>query len=114
MSDTLTITLFDRKPVTVVKEDWPIVARADEHDGQVEWEATRQHKLIVRQHSDGRAVVYGIHSTKWRNEKDRRGGLLVESAEQIEAVIMEVAERLDFDPWLAQQCIADLPAEELA
>lgn len=114
MSDTLTITLFDRKPVAVVKDDWPIVASAADHDGEVEFQANRRFKLMVRQHADGRAVVYGIYSTNWSGEKDRRGGLLVESANQVEAAVMEVAERMDFEPWLAQQCIADLPAEELA
>lgn len=103
----LTITLTDRPPVRVVKDDWSIVASASDHEEHRNW------KLIVRQHGDGRSIVYGIYDTNWQGEHGRRGGVLVAAKEDIAAAIKTVGQSLDFEERLIQQCIADLPAEEI-
>lgn len=109
----LTITLTGRAPVTIIKEDWPVIASARRWDNQYEFQANRTWKLTVRQHEDGRAIVYGVHDTQFQNERCRRGGELLAPGDDIPASIMLVMKTLDFDPVLADECIADLPAIEM-
>jgi hypothetical protein len=140
MGDKLTITLTGRAPVTVDKDAWPIIAEASDHlyDGQYDFQANchTRAKLIVRQHADGRAVVYGIYSSTSsfqgaRNAEARRGWLLggVDADTNIPKTIGVVAREMDearrnsgvedlfieASPFtrLAAECIADLPAEEI-
>ena len=139
----LTITLTGRAPVTITKEDWPIVAQASdkEYDNQYEFQANRKAywKLIVRQHNDGRTIVYGIYDydTHFPNESDAniRGGELITAngasadsigdTEPIITAIQRVGAELEdripngpswgkgYFPRLVHECIADLPAVEL-
>jgi len=113
MSDRRTITLSDRAPVTIVETDWPVIAQASEHDNQHEFQANRTWHLYVRRHADGRVIVYGVYRTKFEGEHDRRGGHLLDPGENIASHISGVAKALGFDERMAQECIADLPAEEL-
>ena len=106
---TLTITLTARAPVTIVKDDWPIIARASDHDGQVESQADRTWRLAVRQHDDGRAVVYGVHDTNWQSERCRRGGEMLAAGEDIPAAIARVAATVGAEE-IAAECVSDLPA----
>jgi hypothetical protein len=131
-SSSLTITLTGKPPVKIQKDQWPVLAAADEHehDGQVEPQANRTAtwKLLVRQHEDGRAIVYGIHSfdSHWQNERGRdvRGGELVPAGADLPAAIHRVAAELEARllesvwstgvfPRLAHECTANLPAVEL-
>lgn len=126
-----TITLTDHAPITIDEEAWPIVAEArdSEHDGEVECQANRKSAwaVRVRQHADGRAIVYATygydtHYQGARGYSAKRGVLLPPEADLI-AAIREVcadiagAECNDGDetrwPTLAAECIADLPAEEI-
>ena len=130
MADRLTVTLTGRPPVNVVKAEWPILASGEtsDHDGgEHESEANRKTRwrLLVRQHADGRCIVYGIHTheTAWQHERGRtvRGGLLTEvgGADIIVAAIQQTAadmeERVGDGVFarLAHECIGDLPAVEL-
>lgn len=120
---TLTITLTDRAPVKIVRDEWPEIAgtsgdsftSVDENlhhqalsDGDLdEW------SLSVRQHSDGRAIVYGRYMKGWRSEReDWAGGELIEAGEDIAAAIRRVG-----TGWIpdksVRDCIARLPAEEI-
>ena len=131
-SDRLSITLTGRRPVSVHKQHWPIVAEASSrwHDGEIESQANRRMKsrLVVRQHADGPAIVYGVYSydTHWQHENnvEYRGGEVVEvtdgAAPDLPAAIQRVgaalAARIDGDGArtmreLIHECIADLPAE---
>ena len=123
-NEKLTITLTGRAPVTVNKGQWPIIASAKWHDGgEFEHRANRHRSLVVRQHDDGRTIVYGVYSTNWQGELDARGGELltvngadadnIGDAAQVIAAIYRVADYLQFDRHFADRCIADLPAEEL-
>ena len=107
----LTITLTDRRPVEIVKDDWPILARASDHDGQYESQANRKWRLLVRQHEDGRCIVYGVHNTDWQGESDRRHGMLIDGLDEAPAAIKSVAESIGAAESVADYCIADLPAE---
>lgn len=138
----LTITLTGRPPVKVKKDDWPIIASAKskDYDNQYEFQANRkaEWKLTVRQHPDGRTIVYGVWSydTNWSGEDcgDIRGGELVTvsgadtesvgETEPIVAAIQRVGAELEgrlpegrygqgVFPQLIHACIADLPVVEL-
>ena len=111
--EKVTIRLTGRRPVEVDDDEWPIVASAKWHDGEVEWEADRVWRLVVREHEDGRAIVYGTYSTAYPGEHDRRGGEVVPAGGDIPEAIYRVAEHLGFDRRLAEEAIGDLPAEEL-
>lgn len=130
----LTITLTGREPVKIRLEDWPIIAEADEvdYDNQYEFQANRKANwlLKVRQHADGRAIVYGVHgyTSAWPNERNRnmRGGELLDNSDDLPAAIQRVAAELESRfseedtqygpgvfPRLAHECTADLPAIEI-
>lgn len=116
--DTLTITLTDRAPVVINKAQWPVLASAHDFDNQYECQANRIWRITVRQHDDGRTLVYAVYQTNWSGESDRRGGVyLVDSpsTDQIVAAIKSVVENIlgESQSILADRCIADLPAEAI-
>lgn len=130
--------LTGRPPVKIEEDDWNIIAQAKdkEHDGQVECQANRvsEWAVRVRQHDDGRAIVYATYSytSNWQNARDyaaKRGVFLDNtvnespSNQMICDAIREVCENIataehhdgDESRWatLAAECIADMPAEVL-
>jgi hypothetical protein len=137
---TRTITLTGRPPVRIDDDLWPLIASAsdNEHDGQVECQANRKSKWFVgvRQHEDGRTLVYATYSydSHCQGERtfDARRGVMLRPAEDksasndelICAAIRDVcgdiataeAAEGDASRWetLANDCIADMPAEDLA
>lgn len=124
-----TITLTNRPPVKITESDWPTLASAvkNDHDGQVECQANRRWKayLNVRQHADGRAIVYGgaDYSSQWQGERAsvERAGVLLDAGADVIAAINAVAATLsELAPdqeerirRVARETIADLPAVEL-
>ena len=134
MSKLRTITLTGRPPVRIDEEDWPVLASATDstHDGQVECEANVRTSwgIRVRQHEDGRHLVYAAYSfsTQYQHGRDyeaRRGVLLPcnstvdDVCRAIEEVCQDIAEAECSEgdetrwPTLAAECIADMPPEEL-
>lgn len=124
---TRTITLTGRPPVRIIEADWPVIAHGRYHwyNGQYESQAdrtTRAH-LRVRQHADGRAIVYGTydHSTIWQGESDHecRDGQLVPTGgdvvQAIQAVGDMLTERSGDECWrdVIAETVASLPAEDL-
>ena len=118
---TRTITLTDRPPVTIREDQWPCIAEAidDQDEGEIKIQSnrTRDWWIRVRQHVDGRALVYAYnsYSTAWQGEQGycRRTGELLPAGTSTDliAAIRRVGRDLPAD--LVQECIADLPAEEL-
>lgn len=132
-----TITLTGRPPVTIQEDAWPLIARASdkEWDNQYECQANRISKWFigVRQHEDGRALVYATYSymNNWQGARDyaAKSGLLLSSADGSVAdqVICDAINEVCTDisraehngndaerwPTLAAECIADMPAEEI-
>lgn len=134
MSTKRTITLTDRPPVTISEEHWPLIARGSdsEHDGQVECQANTESKWFigVRQHADGRAIVYSTYwySSNWQGARcyNPKHGVMLPAGSTPEAIcaaINDVAQGMagcecygnDAERWptLADECIADMPAEDL-
>jgi hypothetical protein len=112
----ITITMSERRPLSVVEEDWPIIARADDHDGQVECQANRVRTIRVREHEDGRRIVYGWLSAGrggmpagWRGAS---GGFLATGEDETVRAIRRIGGIIGDDK-LADECIADLPAEDI-
>ena len=132
-NEYLTITLTGRQPVKIKKPDWPVVAEAsenDRHGAQIGNAPNRETdwSIKVRQHEDGRSIVYAIYGyvTSFTGEKglDLRGGELLTKDANIPAAVERVADTIaarlpDEDAnarvfaRIAQECIADLPAVEI-
>lgn len=128
---TRTITLTGRPPVKITEDNWPIIAHGywADHDNQYEFQANRKWRIDirVRQHADGRAIVYGVydydtHFQSEAGEAHRVGSLLDTSADlpaAIHSIRDDLIERIsDADMHrhvsnAADECIADLPAETL-
>jgi len=113
-----TITLTGRPPVRIAEDDWPVLAEASTWTGGNGYEAnaTRHWTLKVRQHqTDGRTIVYGAYRTSWQGERDARGGQLLAAGAhgRLPQAIQEVCTAIGASPVLAQDCLADLPPEDL-
>lgn len=112
----ITVTLTDRPPVTIRVADWPLIAKTDDHDNQHECQANTLWAIRVRQHKDGRTLVYGWQTSG--NGGQHIGyrpiyvGYLLLNGEDVVRAIRDVGDAIGND--LADYCIADLPAEELA
>lgn len=109
--------MSERRPLSIVKSEWPLIARADRHDGEVQVQANHEWAIRVREHADGRRIVYGWlregnggSHAGWRGAE---GGFLVDPGDEAETVraIRRIGGMIDDDK-LADECIADLPAEE--
>lgn len=119
----ITVVMSERPPLRISEAAWPLIASAKQHDGQVECQANRIWRLRVRQHADGRTLVYGTYSSGYLHESDRAGGFLLSAeqatGEEIVRTIRRVAGIVTDDDQgdqyesLAQACIAELPAEEI-
>ena len=126
---TRIITLTDRPPVTIQEDAWPLVAQGDGESGREADPARRRqargrgeydtYTLRVRQHADGRAIVYGVRNAAlaaWHQPaggEDWRGGALVEAGADLAATIRLVGEAGGFPDVVIRECIADLPAVAL-
>lgn len=126
-----TITLTDRPPVRIREDQWPVIAHGNykDWDNQYEFQANRTWKIDirVRRHQDGRAIVYGVYDydTHFQGEKceAHKVGALLAPDGDLPAAIKEAAEQMiervgDDDMHrhirdAANECIADLPAQEL-
>jgi hypothetical protein len=115
-----TITLTGRPPVKIYEDEWPVIATASDRPGSfvngtpVPDYETDSLSLRVRQHEDGRVLVYGVldAATAWTGSRDWRGGVLLERGQDIAAAILAVARDGGLQD-LAAECVADLPAEEI-
>lgn len=119
-----TITLTDRKPVKIYDDGWPVIATAD-GDSYGSGDYSRHHEaktrgeldtylLRVRQHANGRAIVYAVFdASAWTRSEGRKGGELLEAGADIPAAIRRVGADSNIPDSVIRKCIADLPAEEL-
>lgn len=133
---TRTITLTGRAPVRINEAEWPEIAsgRWKDHDNQYECQANRTWDLTirVRQHADGRAIVYATYDydTQFQNEAGfavRVGGLVAASGDlvaEINNVAAFLRNRLDdaednaaeglrHIAAVKSECIGELSAEVL-
>ena len=114
------ITLTNRAPVSIADATWPLIAEGryarDTRNGtplpRYEYDS---HSVRVRQHADGRALVYAIleGATVWTGTEDARAGELLEPGADIVGCIRQVGSDCGLNEQAISACIADLPAEEL-
>lgn len=126
LAKTRTITLTDRAPVKIREEEWPEIAGAKDWDNTHESQTNRRWQLRVRQNrEDGRTIVYGTYSSQWQSERGLAAGELLDPPtgsvidpehwivwDEIPAAIKRVAANCGCDR-IADECIADLPAQEI-
>jgi hypothetical protein len=119
-----TITLTDRAPVKIREDEWPILAEASDDDYRGDparrYQAANQGDieswwLKVRQHADGRLLVYGgVEASRFtEGREDWRGGELLAGGCDVAAAIRRVGEAGQLPDAVIRACIADLPAEEV-
>lgn len=122
-----TITMTDRPPIRIYEDEWPEIASAQDdsfagHDYAKHQQALGRgecdtYSLRVRQHADGRTLVYGVLDAAgaWTGHEDWRGGELLDAPTdaEIASAIRRVGEDGGLPDNVIRDCIADLPAEEL-
>lgn len=115
---TITITMSEQSPLKLDPETWPIIASADRHDGAVACQANTEWYIRVREHADGRRVVYGGKTAgnggQYASFRELRGGYLVAPGDEQATIraIRRIAGIIG-DDQLGAECIGDLPAREL-
>lgn len=124
----ITVYLTDRNPVNVDPKEWPICARGtgDSHQGShgPEYEQARaqgqydEYKLIVRQHTDGRTLVYGIvdAAPAWTGNASVRGGELLTrrpDTDELFRIVRQVGEELGLPNAVIRDCFESFQPEEL-
>ena len=111
-----TITLTDRAPVRIKEDEWPVLAQGSWTDGAANL------SLRVRQHDDGRAILYGLYEDPTWDQAYKVGRLLADGADLaagIKNVADDLIERVGREQArrhireAVDECIADLPAEDL-
>ncbi len=122
-TEKTTIVLSDAAPVSIVTANWPVIACAKWWEGEHEFQSFRKARIYVREHSDGRRIVYGWASSASSKASGPGGGFLVakpgdrgegqgSSDEETIRAIRRVAGVIDH-PELGDECIGDLPAHDL-
>jgi len=136
-----TITLSNRRPVRINEAEWPVIATGysaawlgEQHSPSRTWSC----RITLREHADGRALVYGVATldTVYSDEQDivLRAGDLVDAEADLSTAIDKLRDDLlirlggDDDPGgddnpdgkLAQQikkacdqAISQLPAQDI-
>lgn len=107
-----------------IQEDaWPIIASAQTFGpGEIECQANEEWSIRVREHADGRRIVYAYRDRgpggMPLSYRGIRAGRLIPAhvaSPDDDATIKAISEMGDAidDNNLADRCIADLPAEEI-
>lgn len=107
-----TITLTDAPPVRIKEDNWPVIAQAS--GAGVDDLPTTKNNLVVRQHADGRVIVYAVRQCG--DEYDRAGYVLDDTSTMVEELpphIHRVGEQANVPIDIARRCIADLPPVDL-
>jgi hypothetical protein len=119
---TLKITMSERRPVSINPEEWPVIAEAEWYNGQHRSQANTIRLIKVRQHADGRRLVYGLQKEgnggQHVGTRNPEAGFLIDAVErepQKDATIRAIRRvgGIIEDDALAAECIADLPAESI-
>lgn len=127
----LTIAMSERRPLRIDKEEWPIIAEADWWNGEHESQANYVRRIKVREHDDGRRIVYGFYGAGQGGApigfRGSAGGFLIDwpvpvqqrdpqVRESFEAETIRAIRRVGgiiSDDGLASACIADMPEESI-
>ena len=122
-----TITMTNRSPVKIYDDEWPVIAEGSHEawDNTHKFQANRTWDgwIKVRQHADGRRIVYGcdVYTTQWQGASGYRycGGLLLSADADISEAVRDLAGQLmergadEYMRQVAHECIANLPPEQI-
>jgi len=111
----LTIEMSETRPISIIEDNWPLLAEANRYRGTTLLEVIR-----VRKHEDGRVLVYGWHKAHrdpagcyvegkyagWLLPTDASEPELLRTIRRVGGVLNRMS--------LADQAIAALPANEVA
>ncbi len=118
---TRTVTLTHRRPVQIDTADWPCIAHGR---GDSFIDNDYELHLIVRQHADGRVLVYAIYDASRLCGEDHRGGVLLDAPVTSQALVdtmfdigydSGISERIiraavaNLDPRRSMQCLRTAP-----
>jgi hypothetical protein len=114
------IILSDRSPVAINPKEWPVIVEVWDHDGTFLTDAHTIYSIAIRQHSDGRRIVYGSRKVgpggQTPDFRPINWGKILQSSESLThytlVCIGDCAEAIRC-PALGQSAIQSLPAEEL-
>ena len=120
------IVLSERAPVMVAVKEWPVIAQADAFGdvsggpARVQVQANQEWYIKVREHRDGRRIVYGTNTRGnggmphgW---KESSGGFLLAGEKDMQAATVRAIRRVAGiinNDYLADETIAELPPEEI-
>ena len=108
------ITLTNRPPVRIMDADWPLIAKGWDGDNRaIPQQSNREWTIRVRQHADGRSIVYGIYDTAWQGEANMAAGELLAAGDDLVSAIRRVGADIEASDRAIRACIADLPAETI-
>lgn len=123
MDKKMKIEMTDRRPVQIIKSEWPVIAQGSGdsfggNDGARHQQALLQgeldeYRITVRQHADGRSIVYGGLSAGWSGNQSWTAGYLLNPGADITQYIYKVAGVCSIPHVIAHECITNLPAENL-
>lgn len=133
--DSEVVVLSGGNPVRVSQRDWQIISDAirplrvevdaDNSEDHIDHEIVGHERLVVRQHQDGRCLVYGYtHYEACGNNMaselltsldiyNLRGGELIPSGSDPVDAIRDVGVALRLDNETIRTCINGLPAQDL-
>lgn len=114
------VTLSNAVTVRIHDDEWRITTSGTWNQGALEFQARRGF-LFVRQHADGRVLVYGGLNTRWTSEHNLRAGEIVSPREgdalttsnDVVEAIMRTALALGATERFARDIIARLPPVEI-
>lgn len=102
--ERLTVTLSNHPPVLIKEDDWPVLShgsfKIDNRDRMRGSGYAYDINIYVRQHDDGRSLVYAIYSSSdfAVPRAEYRAGRLLQKDEDIKSTIRWVADQLIFHP----------------
>ena len=102
MSDTRVIVLTDWLPVTIVHAEWPVQVVAQEFTSLGEF------AMRVREHRNGRVIVYATHGSHITGETYAAAGEKLEAGDDVAEAIRRVGLRARVPASLVGSAIAQL------
>lgn len=113
----LEITLSERRPISIARSEWPVIARATWFSGEHECQANEIAFIKVRQHADGRAIVYGrLYCGPGGVPYDWNGeecGFLLDASKFYDDIVRAIRRCAGIVGHCGNDCVASLPAEVL-
>jgi hypothetical protein len=122
----LYVTMSDRPPVSIDPREWPQIAMGDWEDNVPkpldlvsDPPPNRRWTIRVREHADGRTLVYGRYGSRYQREPNVEAGYLVEGGTEhdrdaaVIAGIRRVGEEINAPERVVREAIANLPVKEL-